>query len=421
MLIIRVYQTFSLLTYTLSLFLTPIHYGFLLKILFIQHVIFMFQNLRFPPTLLQSISLLKLDTTSNVFIPRNVYLKDIIHPLLLTKYRLWNQNYNKELKMLKLLVINSLISSFSSKPCSLYSHLSYLKRSSSLPCILKHEDKTTSDSLGKAILFNNYFNSVFTRSDFILPPMHCLPIPSSKLSFLLVKMFDVLNSLDPTKSPGHANISPYIYKFCASSLAHTVSLLFTVIMESHSIPADWKVHKLFPLHKNGSVSEVSNYRPISLLSILHEVLELIVYSKIIDFIYPKISKTQFGFRSTLQQPLLSYTSVFNSVESKRHTEIVFLDFAKAFDSIPHNELLYKLGLTGLTGPLWLFFKDYLQNRKHFVEVEGCKSDLLPVQSGVPQGSVLGLCFFLFMLTICCLSALFRLCFYLLMMPNLLPL
>ncbi len=113
-------------------------------------------------------------------------------------------------------------------------------------------------------------------------------------------------------------------------------------MESHSIPADWKVHKLFPLHKKGSVSEVSNYRPISLLNILHKVLELIVYSKIIDFIYPKISKTQFGYirnRSTLQQLFYhSYTSVFNSVESKRHTEIVFLDFAKAFDSVPHNEL-----------------------------------------------------------------------------------
>ncbi len=96
----------------------------------------------------------------------------------------------QRIKNAQITYINSLISSFSSKPRSLYSHLSHLKRSSSLQCILKHEDKTTSDPLGKAKLFNNYFNSVFTRSDFILPPMHCLPTLHHKLapySFLLVK------------------------------------------------------------------------------------------------------------------------------------------------------------------------------------------------------------------------------------------
>ncbi len=69
--------------------------------------------------------------------------------------------------------------------------------------------------------------------------MHCLPTPSSQLStiqFSSSENFDVLNSLDPKKSPGHDNISPYIYKFCASSLANTVSLLFTVIVRDQARP-----------------------------------------------------------------------------------------------------------------------------------------------------------------------------------------
>ena len=86
--------------------------------------------------------------------------------------------------------------------------------------------------------------------------------------------------------------------------------------------------------------------------------------------------------------------MFHSFDNKHHTDIVLLDFVKAFDSIPHNELLFELSLMGITSPLWLFFKDYLSNRQHCVEIDGCRSNLLPVCSGVPQGSVVDLLLFL---------------------------
>ena len=70
--------------------------------------------------------------------------------------------------------------------------------------------------------------------------------------------------------------------------------------------------------------------------------------------------------------------------------MVYIDFKKVFDTIPHPELLYKLWMIGITGPLWLWFKAYLTGRTHFVSVEGCLSDPLPV----PQGSVLGPLLFL---------------------------
>jgi len=66
-----------------------------------------------------------------------------------------------------------------------------------------------------------------------------------------------------------------------------------------------------------------------------------------------------------------------------------MDFKKAFDSVPHNELLLKLWRIGITGKLWLWFQEYLTHRQHYVYLDNASSALLPVKSGVPQGSILG--------------------------------
>lgn len=121
------------------------------------------------------------------------------------------------------------------------------------------------------------------------------------------------------------------------------------------------------------------------------ILESIVYNKIIPFICPKISKKQFGFlsnRSCTTQLLSSHAEIFNSIEGSS-ADVIYLDFKKAFDSVPHHELLYKMWKLGITGPLWLFFKNYLCNRYHYTVIDNTSSNRLPVISGVPQGSILG--------------------------------
>ncbi len=234
----------------------------------------------------------------------------------------------------------------------------------------------------------------------MLPPLESLPTPQSQLSYIDFtpdEIFSLLSHLDSHKSPGCDGISGHVLKNCSFSHYPVIAQLFSSIIRSQSIPKEWNIHKIFPLHKKNDYNIISNYRPISLLCILHKVLESLVYNKIIGFIHPKISKSQFGFlkkRSTLSQLLISYSSIYNQIEKKSNTDVIYLDFAKAFDSIPHDEILYKLWLTGITGPLWMWFREYLRNRSHFVEIDGFASKLLPVRSGVSQGSVLGPLLFL---------------------------
>ena len=116
-----------------------------------------------------------------------------------------------------------------------------------------------------------------------------------------------------------------------------------------------------------------------------------------EFLSNSISPYQFGFTknsSSTQQLLLFYHQIFESLRSGTQTDIIFLDFAKAFDSVPHQELLFKLRRIGIGGSLWNWFSAYLTDRKQCVSIEGRCSTFLQVKSGVPQGSLLGPLLFL---------------------------
>ena len=98
---------------------------------------------------------------------------------------------------------------------------------------------------------------------------------------------------------------------------------------------------------------------------------------------------QFGFlknRSVIQQLLIVFNGIMNKLQQ---TDVIYLDFRKAFDSVSHNQLLSKLKRFGIAGGLWSWFRFYLLHQKQCVKVNNKYSDFLPVLSGVPQGSVLG--------------------------------
>ena len=148
-----------------------------------------------------------------------------------------------------------------------------------------------------------------------------------------------------------------------------------------------------PIHKSSDKCNVTTYRPISLLCCISKVLEKIIFDKIAEFIQLHfISSQQFGFlkgRSTLQQLVAYLFTILESFPESCQTDVIFLDIRKAFDTVSHSLLLGKVWNAGITGSTWEFLRAYLSSHLQCVSINNCKSALLPVLSGVPQGSLLG--------------------------------
>ena len=197
--------------------------------------------------------------------------------------------------------------------------------------------------------------------------------------------------MDPHKPVG---IGPKFLKNCASFLYRPLHYLFNLSLRKHVIPLEWCTHTVIPIFKSGDRGSVTNYCPISLLCNTSKVLEKLIYDKVIDHLNKFISPAQFGFlknRSVIQQLLILFNQVINT---NHQTDVIYLDFRKAFDSVPHNQLLLKLSRLGISGNLWLWFKFYLLHRQQCVKINNQFSDFLPVLSGIPQGSILGPLLFL---------------------------
>ena len=166
--------------------------------------------------------------------------------------------------------LSQLVSMFGSNPSKLYSYLNNLSKSKFESPFIQHDNEIIHDNYKKATLFNEFFNSTFTTSTYVLPPVSSLPTPSSFLcdiSFSEAEVYEILAHLNPTKAMGCDEIHPLVLKHCSDILAAPLSPLFNVSISTGSIPYEWKVHKVRPIPKGGDSQKISNYRPISLLCI----------------------------------------------------------------------------------------------------------------------------------------------------------
>lgn len=203
----------------------------------------------------------------------------------------------------------------------------------------------------------------------------------------------IINGMKLDGAPGRDGISNRFLKINKNNLLVPLTYICNLSLTEGTFPSEWKSATVIPIFKAGNRGEPSNYRPISLLSCFSKILEKLVNKRLVDYLEEKklISDRQYGFRrgrSTQDAVSLLTGLISDHLDNKRVCIGVFLDLAKAFDTVSIPILIRKLESVGVRGVTLDWFQSYLTNRSQSTKVVDQLSNSMPIEFGVPQGSVL---------------------------------
>ena len=278
------------------------------------------------------------------------------------------------------------------------------KKMPEFPQYFMDKDKILTDDKDIANCFNNFFVNVgptLSKSIHVASNKSYQSYLTDQIAcsfdFKLVtkdEIVKIVRELHPKSSFGQDNISTILLKAISMEIYETLTLIINQSLSTGIFPDKLKIAKIKPIFKKENPNIPDNYRPISLLPAISKVFEKVAFIQVYAYFMENklLYDSQYGFRtlhSTELAALELTDKIYLHLDKKENPLAIFLDLSKAFDTIDHSILLDKLQHYGIKNAAHLWFSSYLSNRCQYVQYNDQESALLPITTGVPQGSILG--------------------------------
>ena len=205
---------------------------------------------------------------------------------------------------------------------------------------------------------------------------------------------DIINNMKSSRARDVYGMSADLIKSVKEILINPLTKLINRCIVQNAFPECLKKTVVIPVFKKGDASDPNNYRPISLVPIFSKIFEKVLALQLIEHFkrHNLLCKQQFGFRkekSTLDAMLFLLDNIIEAYNNDEYLLASFLDLSKAFDCVNHSTLIQKLYVYNIHPSAISIITSFLKNRSQRVTTENSDSDFLPINSGVPQGSILG--------------------------------